>query len=70
MVTHSSNLAWRIPMDGGAGQATVHVVAKNQTQMKRLGTHAKKMFNRRSYLEMTEEGLKARASPKLWLPLE
>ena len=57
-------------MDGGAWQATVHVVAKNRTQMKRLGTHAKKMFNRRSHLEMMEEGLKARAYPNLWLPLE
>ena len=24
MATHSSVLAWRIPMDGGAWQATVH----------------------------------------------
>ena len=29
MATHSSVLAWRIPMDKGAWQATVHVVAKN-----------------------------------------
>ena len=28
MATHSSILAWRIPMDRGAWQATVHVVAK------------------------------------------
>ena len=57
-------------MDGGAWQATVHAVAKNRTQMKQLGTRAKKMSNRCSHLEMTEEGLKARASPNLWLPLE
>ena len=31
MATHSSILAWRIPMDRGAWQATVHVVAKSQT---------------------------------------
>ena len=31
MVTHSSILAWKIPIDRGAGQATVHVVAKSQT---------------------------------------
>ena len=31
--THSSILAWRIPMDGGAWQATVHGVAKSQTQL-------------------------------------
>ena len=28
MATHSSILAWRIPMDRGAWRATVHVVAK------------------------------------------
>ena len=28
MATHSSILAWRIPMDRGAWQATVHGVAK------------------------------------------
>ena len=27
-------------MDRGAWWATVHVVAKNQTQLKQLGTHA------------------------------
>ena len=31
MATHSSILAWRIPMDRGAQQATVHGVAKSQT---------------------------------------
>ena len=31
MVTHSSILAWRIPMDRGAWQATVHRVIKSQT---------------------------------------
>ena len=29
--THSSILAWRIPMDGGAWRATVPGVAKSQT---------------------------------------
>ena len=29
--THSSILAWRIPMDGGAWQAKVHEVAKSWT---------------------------------------
>jgi len=33
MATHSSILAWRIPMDRGAWQATVHGVAKSWTQM-------------------------------------
>ena len=31
MATHSSILAWRIPMDSGAWRATVHGVTKSQT---------------------------------------
>ena len=31
--THSSILAWRIPMDRGTWRATVHGVAKSQTQL-------------------------------------
>ena len=31
MATHSSILAWRIPMDRGAWWATVHRVTKSQT---------------------------------------
>ena len=31
MATHSSILAWRIPMDRGAWQATTYGVAKSQT---------------------------------------
>ena len=31
MATQSSILAWRIPMDRGASQATVHGVAKSWT---------------------------------------
>ena len=31
MATHSSILAWRIPMDRGAWQATVHSVIKSWT---------------------------------------
>ena len=31
MATHSSILAWKIPMDRGAWWATVHGVAKSQT---------------------------------------
>ena len=33
MVTHSSILAWRIPMDRGASWATLHGVTKTQTQL-------------------------------------
>ena len=31
MATHSNILAWRIPMDRGAWQATVHGAAKSRT---------------------------------------
>ena len=33
MATHSSVLAWRIPMDRGTRWATVHGVTKSQTQL-------------------------------------
>ena len=33
MATHSSILAWRIPMDKGAWWATVHGVEKSQTRL-------------------------------------
>ena len=33
MATHSTILAWRIPMGRGAWRATVHRVAKSQTQL-------------------------------------
>ena len=33
MATHSSILAWRIPMDREAWQATVHGVTKNWTRL-------------------------------------
>ena len=33
MATHSSVLAWRIPMDRGAWQATVHGVAMSRTRL-------------------------------------
>ena len=32
MATHSSILTWKIPMDRGTWWATVHRVAKSQTQ--------------------------------------
>ena len=33
MATHSSILPWRIPIDRGAWQVTVHGVAKSQTRL-------------------------------------
>ena len=34
MATHSSILAWRIPMDRGAWRATIHDVAKSRSQLR------------------------------------
>ena len=39
MATHSSILAWRIPMDRGASRATVHRIAKSWTRLKQLSMH-------------------------------
>ena len=36
LATHRNILAWKIPKDRGAWQATVHRVAKSQTQLKQL----------------------------------
>ena len=33
MATHSSTLAWKNPMDGGAWQASVHGVVKSRTRL-------------------------------------
>ena len=33
MATHSSILAWKIPMDRGAWRATVHRIAKSWTRL-------------------------------------
>ena len=41
MATHSSILAWRIPMDRQAWQATVHGVTKSWTRLKWLSTHSR-----------------------------
>ena len=34
MATHSSILAWRIPMDRGAWRATVHGITKSRTRLR------------------------------------
>ena len=39
MATHSSILAWRSPVDRGAWRATVHGVAKSQTQLSNSAQH-------------------------------
>ena len=40
MAIPSSILAWEIPMDRGAWQATVYRVAKSWTELKRLSMYA------------------------------
>ena len=49
MATHSSILAWRISMDRGAWWATVHGVAKSQTQLSDEVQHS---MNRLSFLQL------------------
>ena len=40
MATHSSTLAWRIPMDRGAWRATVHGVTKSRTGLSDEAQHS------------------------------
>ena len=40
MATHSSILAWRIPIDRRVWQASAHGIAKSQTQPKQPSMHA------------------------------
>ena len=40
MATHSSILAWRIPMDRGAWWAVVHGVTKSQTRLSDEALHS------------------------------
>ena len=39
MATHSSILAWRIPMDKGAWRATAHGVTKSWTRLSNQTQH-------------------------------
>ena len=43
MATHSTIVAWSIPLDRGAWQATVHRIAKSQTQLKQFSMHGTKI---------------------------
>ena len=40
IATHSSILAWRIPMDRGTWRATVRVVAKSRTRLSDQTQHS------------------------------
>ena len=48
MATHSSFLAWRIPVDRGAWWATVHGVAKSWTQLSDSAQHSSNKSEERS----------------------
>ena len=75
--THSSMLAWRIPIDRGAWQATVHGVTKGQTRLKRLSTctpqilkaHTHSLFITFFSLILCPENSTNLISPKFWLSL-
>ena len=45
MAAHSSILPWRIPIDRGAWQATVHGVTKGQTRLKRLSSSSSRIHS-------------------------
>ena len=42
--THSSILAWRIPMDRGAQWAKVHGIAQSWTLLKQLSIHLRQVL--------------------------
>ena len=44
MATHSTILAWRIPMDREARQATVHGVTKSQTERSDQAQHSTRIL--------------------------
>ena len=57
MATHSSILAWRVPMERGAWWATVHGVTKTQTGLSDLAQHSvhlhpKCILFKKSYLHI------------------
>ena len=75
MATHSSILAWRIPMDRGAWRATVHGVAKSRTQLKRPSTTKHRTAQHRGiwlprWEEETESQSAAQQSCRLAPPLQ
>ena len=52
MATHSSILAWRIPIDRGAWWAAVHGVAGNQTQFSYTHTHTYVVVQSLSHVQL------------------
>ena len=62
MATRSSILAWRISMDRGAWQATVHRVTQSRTRLKRLSTHIRKNPFKK-WLDLWQQFFSLRSSP-------
>ena len=56
MVTQSNILAWRIPMDRGAWQATVHGVAESDTTERLSTEHLKSERQKNSSCQGLREG--------------
>ena len=56
MATHSSILEWRIPMDRGVWEATVHGVTKSGTQLSDFHFHFTPVLTRYSILQTCENG--------------
>ena len=58
MATHSSVLAWKNPMDGGASWAAVHGVTKSQTRLS--------IFTFTFHLHALEKEMATRSSVLAW----
>ena len=52
MATHSSFLAWRIPMDRGAWRAIAHRVIQSRTQLKRLSSSSSRGYTELNYIDV------------------
>ena len=76
MAPHSSTLAWKNPMDGGAWWAAVHGVAKSRTQLSNFTFtfhfHAleKEMATHSSVLAGESQGLRSLVGCRLWGRME
>ena len=68
MATHSSILAWRIPMDRGAWWAAVHGVAKSRTWLSDWAQHSTDVFELISKVCVFHTLLKVKKRKKKRLP--
>ena len=54
MATHSSILAWRIPMDRGAWWVTVHRLAKSRTRLTDYAQHTEYLKERQAQIRISK----------------